>query len=229
MRAKSVVVSGPPPGTVPSSRRSVGSLQDTKPYSEGRSIQMRRLVVFGVFATLLAGPAMVSAADKSQSTMMQPAIFGAPLPAPLVPPASATWVNGDSKGKAKIGPNCKVSVKLSRTALADSDGTPGTGDEVICVVDLISAFFGAPVSLVVRGETRNGAMKINADTATETPPVLCIGAPTEVIRSACYEPVPYAPLLAIPFASDATQGFTVPGGYAPRPASGLIATEGLLQ
>ena len=177
-----------------------------------------------VLALVLIVPGIVRAADKAQSTLAQPGAFTGSTPPALSAPSSSAWTNGVGKGKAKFV-GCVTQILLKNTTLPDSDGTPGTGDEVICIIDFTvsvpsTANFG---SFVTRGESSGGAVKIKFDLGLGSPcpgPLLFYDE-----RVACYEKDPaYAPPLdTLP--SDHTQGIHGPG-YAPRPASPLIATGG---
>jgi hypothetical protein len=188
-------------------------------------------VAVGV-AIAMASPAL--AGDKAQSTLVNPVVLtGAPVPA-LTPPVGAAWANGTSKGKTKGDDKCKVQIQLSTIALPNSDGIPGTGDEVICVADSqASVTYAVPlsVSAVLRGEILSGKVKIKADLFAEA--TGCIpskgGGPGLAQydgRITCYAPGGPYPPPPIPFASDPTQG-VYPAGFAPRPPGALIATEGI--
>src|SRR5262245_20745500 len=164
---------------------------------------MRRSRFVGVIA---AGACMVLAStgiagDKSQSTLVNPVVVpGVPSP-PLLPPIGPDWTNGTSKGKTKGDDKCKVEIHLKGLALGDSDGTPGTGDEVICTADAsVSVGYVLPLSTttVFRGEVKSGAVKIKADLFAEG--TGCIpskgGGPGVAQydgRLSCYMPVAYPP------------------------------------
>ena len=174
------------------------------------------------------------AGDKSQSTLVNPVVVtGAGTPA-LVAPIGTAWTNGASKGKTKGDDKCKVQVALSGLALPDSDGTPGTGDEVICTADAnVSVSYAVPLSTtaVFRSEVKSGKVSIKADLFAEG--TGCIpakkGGPGIAQydgRITCYQPDPAYPAPPVPFASDPTQGI-YPAGFGPRPASPMIATQGL--
>jgi len=194
---------------------------------------MRSNKLLAVWAALALGtPAF--AGDKSQSTLVNPVVLtGVSVPA-LTPPLSGAWVNGTSKGKTKGDDKCKVQVLLVKLALPDSDGIPGTGDEVICTADAsVSLGYAAPLATttVFRGEVAGGKVKIKADLFAEG--TGCIPAKTGGPgvaqydgRLSCYEPDPGYPPPPLPFLSDPTQG-VYPAGFGPRPASPMIATQGL--
>jgi len=176
----------------------------------------------------------VLAGDKSQSTFVNPiGVTGAAAPA-LTGPIGASWTNGVSKGKTKGDNNCNVQVKLGGLTLPDSDGLPGTGDEVICITDSNVTVGGAlflSTSAVLRSEVKSGKIKIKANLQTEaTGCVASEGGGPGVEqydgRMTCYEPDPTYPAPPLPFASDGTQGI-YPAGFGPRPASAMIATQGL--
>jgi len=193
---------------------------------------------FGFVATLVAGACMafvppVLAGDKSQSTLANPeAVPGVGVP-PLLPPIGAAWTNGTSKGKTKGDDKCRVQVQLKGVALPDSDGIPGTGDEIICTADANVTLGGAPLNTtaVLRGEIAGGKVKIKADLFAEGTGCLPAkgGGPGIVQydgRLTCYGPDPGYPPPPLGFLSDPTQG-VYPIGFGPRPASPLIATQGL--
>lgn len=180
---------------------------------------MQRSFIILAGLALLALPMKPFAADKFTSSMNPPNLTPN-SPPPLSGPESSTWTYGKSRGSAIFRDNCKVSVKLSKTSLADSDGIPGTGDEVICLMDGNSGFTKG--GFVLRGESINGSVKINVDLSKEG--FTCSGFTVHDIRFTCYEPdAGYSPSLT-PFLSDPTQGVT-DGFYPPRPANGLIATD----
>lgn len=195
-------------------------------------MRARRMTVAVGTALAMVSPAL--AGDKAQSTLVNPVVLtGAAVPA-LVPPIGAAWANGTSKGKTKGDDKCKIQVQLSTIALPDSDGVPGTGDEVICIADSqASVAYVAPLSVgaVLRGEILSGKVKIKADLFAEA--TGCVpskgGGPGLAQydgRITCYAPGGPYPPPPIPFISDPTQG-VFPAGFAPRPPGALIATEGL--
>lgn len=194
------------------------------------------LLIVAVVGVALIAPGAALPADKSQSTVEQPSSFNATSPPPLTGPKSTKWVNGTAKGKSKAS-GCTVQVQLKGTTLADTDGIPGTGDEVICLSDNDVDVSGIPLSGggIFRGEVSGGTVKIKADLAAEG--VGCgLGPVVEYdSRTTCYEPSPAynaasgcgaAGCTPIAFASDATQ-CVCSAGYPTRPTTPLIATEGL--
>lgn len=192
-----------------------------------------RLRVIGVLVgTALVVPGLAPAADKSQSTMVNPAVLSAaPVPT-LTGPISAAWQNGVSKGKVQGDAKCKIAVQMAGLAISNSDGIPGTGDEVICLTDSQVTQGAVPLvtTLVRRGEIKSGKVQIKQDLTAEgagcSPSGGGSNAKSYLTNTACYEPDPtYAPAIIIPFASDPTQGIIL--GTPPRPASPLIATEGI--
>ena len=201
---------------------------------------MRRhlLTTAGLVGMILIARGVVIA-DGTQSSLANPqALAGATMPA-ITGPIGTAFTDGTSKGKVKSDNKCNFQVKISGLTLADSDGAPGTGDEVICIADFHITMGGANAnlngSLVTRGEISGGGVKIKVNLATET--TLCVptggGSDTQQYdaRLACYEPdAAYAPVFTGPFLSDASQGLIIappgPGGFAPRPASSLIAVAG---
>jgi hypothetical protein len=203
---------------------------------------MRALLLIGaVVGVGLIAPGAAPAVDKSQSTLAQPGFFAATSPPALTGPKSATWVNGTAKGKSKFT-GCKVQVQLKGMMnLPDTDGIPGTGDEVICISDqnasigLLST--AIPAGGIFRGEVSGNSVKIKADLAAEM--VGCGIAGGNIVeydsRMTCYEPSPAynaahgcgsADCTPAPFMSDPTQCVCT-AGYPTRPTTNLIATEGL--
>jgi len=184
--------------------------------------------IVALLALALALPGIARGKDSAQTTLGKPSSFTGPLPA-LSGPLSGAWINGTSKGKTKaVG--CQAQIKLKKTTVPDSDGTPGTGDEVICIADSDGDGNGVPAktSIVFRGESSGGAVKIKVDLAAEGVP--CPLVPKTFVydqRLTCYERDPaYSPTLVFHFSHDSTQGVVV-GSYAPRPGSGLIATTAI--
>jgi hypothetical protein len=152
-----------------------------------------------------------------------------------VPPVGPFWANGVSKGKTKGDDKCKVQVQLGGIALPDTDGIPGTGDEVICTADAnvtINGVSATSTTAVFRGEVLAGKVKIKADLFAEATGCTPSGtAPPGGIaqydgRITCYAPDPAYPPPPLPFVSDPTQG-VYPFGFGPRPVSPMIATQGL--
>jgi len=185
-------------------------------------------------ATTLLASSHALAGDKSQSTFTKPAApSGAPLP-PVVGPISPAFTNGSSAGKSKGDDKCKVQIQLKGLALPDSDQIAGTGDEVICISHANIVLAGVtPLSTtaVFRGEIKSGGVKIKADLfAAGTGCIPSKGGGPGISQyesqTACYAPDPGYPPPPIPFVSDPTQG-VFPAGFGPRPASGLLATDGL--
>ena len=128
-----------------------------------------RVVTAVALVVILCVAVSASALDKLQSALEQPGgLTGTSLPA-LVGSLSTTWLAGTSKGSLKHS-GCKFQVKLSHTNLGTGDGTPGTGDEVICLGDANIAYEGVsfPTTAVFRGERNAGAINIKVDLAVET-------------------------------------------------------------
>jgi hypothetical protein len=197
---------------------------------------MRTRLTAVLIGAALILPGGVQAGDKSQSSLVNPVAVANTAAPSLAGPIGTSFTNGTSKGKTKGGSNCKTQVQLKGlSGLADSDGTPGTGDEVICIVEaavtLGNAALGAN-GAILRGEVKGGKVKIKADLAAEG--TGCGPTNPNVKnydnRLTCYEPsAAYADCAGggrIPFTSDPTQCVTV-GSYPARPASNMIATEGL--
>lgn len=175
------------------------------------------------------------AGDSSQSTLVNPiSLTGVGVPA-LIPPIGFSWTNGVSKGKTKGDDKCKVQIQLSGLGLPISNGIPGNGDEVICLADANVSSIGYAVPLrttaVFRGEVFGGKVKIKADLNAEGTGCIPtkkggLGVAQYDGRLTCYEPVVGYPNPPVPFNSDPTQGIYV-NAFAPRPASAMIATQGL--
>ena len=194
-------------------------------------------------AALLVGMMLIARgvvmADGTQSSLANPqSLAGATMPA-ITGPIGAAFTDGVSKGKVKSDNKCNFQVKISGLTLPDSDGTPGTGDEVICIADFHITMGAANSnlngSLVTRGEISSGKVSIKVALAAQGAPCVPTGGGSDTqqydARLTCYEPDPaYAPTFTFPFTSDATQGLILgpsgPGGFAPRPASNLIAVAG---
>ena len=192
-----------------------------------------------LLAVAVFAPGLVFAGDKSQSTMTQPQILaGAPLPV-LTGPLSPAWTNGVSGAKTKGDDKCKTQVqlkKLDASLLPNSDQNPGTGDEVICIgLSNISVAVGSgPSSLVLRGEIKNGGVKIKADLLADSVPCKALATQAYDNRMSCYEPdAGFDPVAACAAAGGADlpapsgDGIVCQGGHVAPPASALIATQGL--
>ncbi|HYV57468.1 MAG TPA: hypothetical protein VE911_07985 [Candidatus Nitrosopolaris sp.] len=187
--------------------------------------------------TLIARGVVI--ADGTQSSMVNPqSLAGATMPA-ITGPIGAAFADGTSKAQVKSDNKCNFQVKISGLALPDSDGTPGTGDEVICIADFHITMGALNTnlngSLVTRGEISGGKVKIKVNLAAEGTPCVPTGGGSDTqqydARLACYEPsAAYAPAFTAPFLTDATEGLIFaaagPGGFAPRPVSNLIAVAG---
>jgi hypothetical protein len=201
-----------------------------------RSLRFMGVVAAGAWLAL-ASPGL--AGDKSQSTMANPVVAPAGGIPALTGPIGTAWTNQVSKGKTKADNNCKIQVQLKGlTGIADTDGTPGTGDEVICVAPSHVTVAGLPLDAgaVLRGEVKSGAVKIKADLFKEG--TGCVpnkkGNPLGNIAQfdgalTCYEKDPgYVPGCATfaAFTSDPTQGACALG-FPVRPASNIIATQGI--
>jgi hypothetical protein len=205
-----------------------GGTGETRGEPEGEDMRVRLTVaVLGI----VLGPALGRAADKSQATLVNPLVVsGGGLPA-VTGPVGTSWTNGTSKGKTQGDAKCNVSIQLGKlTGIPNSN----PGDEttwVICISDAqitVGPSTNLNTSLVTRGLVKKGTVKIKANLLTEG---TGCGPGQDVKqysgRTVCYEPDPaYNPALTIPFVSDPNQGVIV-GGFAPRPASNLIAIEGI--
>jgi hypothetical protein len=199
-----------------------------------------QLWIVAVVGVALIAPGAALAVDKSQSTMEKPSGFSPTSPPALAGPISTKWVNGTAKGKSKFS-GCTIQVQLKGTTLADTDGVPGTGDEVICLSDNDVDFTLSGGGGIFRGEVSGGTVKIKFDLAAENIP--CGVGPLVQYdsRMTCYEPDPAynatkgcgqpaaPPTGCAPntggFLSDSTSCVCT-GGYPLRPSTPLIATEG---
>jgi len=197
-----------------------------------------QLLMVAVAGVALIAPGAALAVDKSQSTLEQPSVFNPTSPPPLTGPKSATWVNGVAKGKSKFT-GCVIQVQLKGTTLPDTDGIPGTGDEVICISDQDASVGAIFISAggIFRGEVSGGSVKIKVDLAAENIPCGVPGGNTVEYdsRMTCYEQsgaynaahgCGSTDCSPIPLASDPTQ-CVCSAGYPTRPTTPLIATEGL--
>lgn len=173
--------------------------------------------------TLKTKDALVSVGATSGTT--NPALSG---------PFSSAFSNATSKGTTAGDSKCTLQVQLVKmTGIPDTTTTTaGTDDtRVICIIDNQNATGSTSLgqaSAILRGTVKKGGMKIKVNLTAEGIPC-STGGGNQVFdgRTACYEPDPaYNPAITLPFSSDASQGVIV-FSYAPRPASKLIATQGL--
>jgi len=191
-------------------------------------------LIVAVAGAALITPGAVLAVDKASSSLEQPSSFTVTSPPPLTGPRSTKWTNGTAKGSSKFT-GCKVQVQIKGTTLADTDGIPGTGDEVICLSDndVDASGIAAPGGVILRGEVSGGSIKIKADLTAEITVCGAIGPIVEYdSRMTCYEASPTYNATAgcgnpacspIPFASDPTQ-CACSTAYPTRPTTPLIAT-----
>jgi len=189
-------------------------------------------------ALVLAGAAPALAGDKLQASLVNPGVAGGNALPALVGPISSAWINGQSKGASVGDDKCRIQVRAARLdagVLPDSDGVPGTGDEVICLgYSNLSLGYVTPIrtTAVMRGEVTGGKLNVRVNLFAEG--VGCTptgkGPPNPLAsfdgRIDCYEPDPSYPAPPVAFASDPTQGI-YPSAFAPRPVSPLIMTQGL--
>ena len=199
-----------------------------------------QLWIVAVVGVALIAPGAALAVDKSQSTMEKPSGFSPTSPPALAGPISTKWANGTAKGKSKFS-GCTIQVQLKGTTLADTDGIPGTGDEVICLSDNDVDFTTSGGGAILRGEVSGGGVKIKVDLAANNIP--CGVGPLVQYdsRMTCYEPDPTynattgcgQPAAPPTGCAPNTGGFTsdptscvCTGGYPLRPSTPLIATEG---
>jgi len=202
-----------------------------------------------VSVALLLTPAISLAGEKAQGDMVSP------LPAGysrdfcnaghiLVPPDPG-FVPGTSKAKFKFTDKCKGIIVLKKMmGPPPSDGIPGTGDEIYCLLNFHDAQIPACGSFILRGEITGapGAFKtkIKLNGPVELPG-LCppaAGATAHVTSVECYAPDPFYVSPAAcgaaggaytPFASDATQGLCFPAAsYVPNSGVPVLAVQGVL-
>ena len=192
---------------------------------------LRSLVVVAGLA--VAAPGLAASLQRTQSAVINPeGVPGTAIPA-LTGPVGTTFTNGISKGLVKTDNRCNFQLTVSGLGLPDTDGKPGTGDEVICLGDahVRQGTSNANITLITRGEVRGGKLSIRANLATETHQCVPTGGGSNSkqfdSRLACYEPQPsYKPTITFPFASDSTQGLVVGGSFAPRPTTPIVLTSG---
>jgi hypothetical protein len=197
-----------------------------------------------------AAPAAV-AGEKQAGTLYAPPVYVRDAcfvtPVYTLVPTSPAFVNGTSKGKFQYDDRCRVKLKLTKLTdpgtLPVSDGLPGTGDEVLCLVHLINTTAAACESMLLRGEVKgnNPAARkviIRADLAAEGLCTPGAGLDSRAISHVeCSEPLPPFTLAAAcaaaggtaaPFASDPSQGLCVAAGNnIPNPVAPLIAVMGV--
>lgn len=181
-------------------------------------MKMRRLIVTGSMVVLAAAPVLAKD-PPSKSSFTNPVQGDTP------------FANCTSKGQslAGSGPTAtKAQIKLSKLqAIADSDGTSCTGDEVICITTSTTSQVG-PISLVVRGEVKNGAVKIQHDLCAENPAACPVGQNSSYgVDTICYEAdAAYAPALLLAL-STPCEGIAL--GTVTPPTSAVLARAGATQ
>ncbi len=195
---------------------------------------MKKVWGAALLAAAIAVPGWSLAGDKTQSTMVSPVVtsLGAPVDTGTKVP-TGFWINGVSKGKTQGDDKCKVQIQLLKTTLADTDGLPGTGDEVICVADSKINAGGLPINTtaVLRGEVSKGNVKIKVDLYAEGTGCIPskkggLGVASYESRTVCYMPDPGYPPPVIPLMSDPTSGI-YPVGFGPHPSTPIIAVNGI--
>jgi hypothetical protein len=164
---------------------------------------MRRSVsAFGALATaaLLLAPAVALAGEKLQGNMASPSPAGyfrdfcnaGHIP---VPPAPG-FMPGVSQAKFQFKDNCSGKIRLKLMAgLPPSDGVPGTGDEIYCLVNFYQAQTPACGSFILRSEVLTSATGVQSAKAllngpAELPGVCPPGPGTtaHVTSVECYAP-----------------------------------------
>lgn len=193
------------------------------------------------WATALAVVAMVTvavavAADKATMTLVNPVALGGSAAPALLGTGGSGWLNGTSKGRFKADDRCRFLVRATRLSLPNSDGQPGTGDEVICIADSLVTKTGpvfVETSTVMRAEVRDGKLRMKLNLLAEgTGCVPGGGGDTRQVydtRFTCWQADPTYFGMApppVPFASDPSQG-VFPTSFAPRPSSPILASAGL--
>jgi hypothetical protein len=196
-------------------------------------MRFRSFVIVGAAVALMAGPAV--AKDP-------------PGKAPFANPVQndLPFKNCSSKGQILGGTGktqTQVQIKLLKllapdgvSKLADTDQTPCTADDIICITNATTDL-GGDSSTILRGEVKKGNVIIKHDLCKETDPdgpgpmvgLLC--PPTTLSTWAndtiCYEAdAAYAqlPTLALP-APNQCMGVVV-GSFAAAPSSAILAREG---
>jgi hypothetical protein len=188
-------------------------------------------------------PALAPAGEKQQGSMVTtfPAMYSRDAcNVGYVPAApSPAFVAGVSKAKFKFDDKCKGQIQLSKlSGLPADDGIPGSGDEVVCLLNFQNA--GACGSFVLRGAVSpSGKVKIKFDGAVDLPGGFCPPPPTDahVTSVECYEPAPaYAAGTACtgaggmftPFSSGPSQGVCSSGAaYISNPSTPVLAVQGV--
>ncbi len=161
--------------------------------------------------------------------------------------ASGLFVPGVSGAKFKFDDKCKAQIQLKKMAgLPPGDGLPGTGDEVICLMNFIDSAAGSCGGFILRGEVSGSVAsqkaKIKFAGSTELPG-LCPPPPGDKIHITtveCYEPEPTLTYTAAgacasasgtfaPFATDPSQGLCVlSSNYVPAPPTFVLAVQGVI-
>jgi len=212
-----------------------------------------RQATFAIVAMALASPLFVPASagagEKVQGDMVSPAPAGffrdfCNVGHIAVPP-SPDFAPGISKAKYKFNDQCKGIIILKKMfALPPSDGIPGTGDEIYCLVNFYDSLVTACGSFILRGEvvgpvgSQKTKIKLNGPTQL---PGVCPPPPgsiAHVTSVECYVPdfaysAPIACGAAVgvytPLVGDPTQGLCFPAGsYVPNSGSPALAIQGVL-
>ena len=205
--------------------------------------------VASAVAVSLLLPPLVLATEKVQGNMEVPATATYSRDtcgAGYIPvPPSAAFIAGKSTAKFKIDNKCRTQITLSKmSGLPLGDGMPGTGDEVICVVNEQTPVpaVGANIceTYTLRGEVVGSATSETVKLGwNPTLTGVCPDAPgTHHPQSIeCYEPSPgYSASGAcaalggsfIASGADPTQGWCRAATYVANPTTPVLAIQGVL-
>jgi hypothetical protein len=198
-------------------------------------------VALGIAAALW--PALAAAGETQKGDMVEASGYERDVCSAgySLAPASAFFVPGVSRGKFTFSDRCRGRIVLSGLSnLPVGDGVPGSGDEIICLVNQQVA--GLCNGFVLHGEVRGGAkaqkIKISLDGSRDTSGACpLIGFTGHISSVECYDPDPgYSASLAcdavggalISFAQDPSQGWCIGGAsYLPNPATPVLAVQGV--
>jgi len=195
---------------------------------------MHYKIVGALIGLTLVFPAMSSAGDKTQSTMVDRLVPPAGAVPAVLNPSAPLWTNGTSKGKTKGDDKCKVQITMKGVGLPDTDQIACSGDEVICIAHSHTTVAGIPtdVTAVFRGEVKSGGVKIKRDLFAEgtgcipSGGVGGLGIQQYDGGMYCFAPDGAYPPPALPFLSCVLEG-VYPLGFGPIPVTPVIATDGI--
>jgi hypothetical protein len=189
-------------------------------------------------------PVLASAGEKQQGNMVTtfPVAYSRDscnvghVPAPPSP----AFVAGVSQGKFKFDDKCKGQIQLAKlSGLPVDDGIPGSGDEVLCLLNFHSGSGGCGSFVLRGGVSASGKVKIKFDGGVDLPAGFCPPPPTDahVTSVECYDPDPAYPVGAAcagaggvytPFVTDPSQGVCSGGtAFITNPGTPVLAVQGL--